>query len=254
MGEIFSFINIIFVVVIVLIFLRLRQVLGRRTGHERPPAGPFSRREEKEGSAPGNPPARDASRDNVIDIPSAPAARRAAEDDGKTAEDHEKQRRAALDKLVARDSELARNLGAIMTADSSFDADSFLNGARMAYEMIVMAFAEGNRKTLKTHLSAEVFSGFTEAISARESAGQRFETTFIGILKSEFVHASMEGKSARIAVRFESEMITATFDSDDRLVEGDPKKVSTIIDVWTFSRNLTVRDPNWKLVATEFDD
>src|SRR5690606_37497803 len=195
--------SIIFLVLAIVIFLRLRSVLGRRTGNERPPFDPYSRREAPK-SAPGE--------DKIISLP-----RRPTEPDlplpetGSAPEERVK-------RVVPAGSPLNQALVAIARVDPSFNADEFLRGAGMAYEMIVTAYAEGDRKTLKQLLSREVYDGFIAAIGEREAKGQRIEFKFVGIDKAEMTDAALKGNTAQVTVRFLSELISATYDQAGALV------------------------------------
>ncbi|MCC2112580.1 MAG: Tim44 domain-containing protein, partial [Hyphomicrobiales bacterium] len=120
-----------------------------------------------------------------------------------------------------------------------------------AYEMIVTAFAEGDRKALKNLLAKEVYDGFVAAISDREARAETIESTFIGIDKSEIVEAEVKSGTAQITVRFLSQLISATRDKDGQLIDGDPNKITEVTDIWTFARDVNSRNPNWKLIATE---
>lgn len=230
-------ITIIFLVLAVVVFLRLRSVLGRRTGHERPPFDPYSSQERENGADPATP-----GDDNVIPLPGqgTPQAGTAPATSS-----------ATLDKVAPEGSALNDALRQILSVDRSFDPQGFLQGARGAYEMIVTAFAAGDRKTLKNLLSKDVYEGFVAAISDRESRGETIESTFVGIEKAEIVEAALKGSTAQVTVRFRSELISATRDRDGAIVDGDPNAVSDVTDIWTFARDTTSRDPNWRLVATE---
>ena len=122
---------------------------------------------------------------------------------------------------------------------------------KAAYEMIVSAFAQGDRKTLKDLLSKEVYEGFERAITEREQRGEKVETTFVSVDKAEITGAEVQGKTAQLSLRFLSKLITVTRDAADNVVDGSPDAVVDVTDVWTFERALGSRDPNWKLVATE---
>lgn len=235
MDGLFDIYNIIFLVLAVAIFLRLRSVLGRRTGNERPPVD-YRARETGDAAV--------ASGDNVVTLPGARADGPAAP---VTAEDAAER----LAKVAPEGSTLNEQLRAVIAADPSFDPDGFVGGARAAYEMIVTAFAAGDRKTLKSLLSKEVFDSFAAAIGEREARGEKTESTFVGIDKAEIVDATLKGATAQITIRFRSELISLTRSKDGEIVDGDPNKVVEVIDVWTFAREVTSRDPNWKLVATE---
>ena len=123
-------------------------------------------------------------------------------------------------------------------------------GARSAYEMIVLAFANGDRRALKDLLSSEVYESFEAVIKDREKHEQKTETRFVSIDKAELVSAEARDRAAQLTVRFVSQMISVTRDKTGTIVDGNPDKVADITDVWTFARDTSSRDPNWKLVGT----
>ena len=137
------------------------------------------------------------------------------------------------------------------SSDPAFDAKHFLTGAKAAYEMVVTAFAEGDRRSLKNLLSKEVFDGFDAAIRDREGKGETVETKFVAIDKADVTAAEMRAKTAHLTIRFVSQLISSTKDRSGAVIDGSPDKVIDVTDVWTFARDLSSRDPNWKLVATE---
>ncbi len=230
--------TIIFLVLAVVIFLRLRGVLGRRTGSERPPFDPYARRDAE----------RPPTSDKVVSLPRRderpPAPTPVPEDAAATVE-------RRIRTVAPAGSTLEQSLKTVVSADRSFDPAQFLNGAKAAYEMVVTAFADGDRKTLKTLLSREVFDGFVGAITERESRGETIEFKFVGIDKAELVDAAVRGGSEQVTVRFVSKLISATRDKAGAVVDGDPNHVGDVTDIWTFSREISSRDPNWKLIATE---
>jgi predicted lipid-binding transport protein (Tim44 family) len=232
MQDSFDLTTIIFLVLAVIVIWRLRSVLGTRTGTERRPADLVRR------DAP-SPPARPAE-NNVVRMPdkavdAAPPPPPAERWKG----------------LADPASPVVQGFEAIVAADPSFDPRQFQEGAKQAYEMIVTAFAQGDRRTLRDLLSKDVFDGFVGAISEREKRGERVEMTFVSIEKAEFADAQMRGKNAQITMRFLSKLITATYDVGGAVVDGAADKVVDVTDVWTFSRDTSSRDPNWKLIATE---
>ncbi|MGN8020858.1 Tim44/TimA family putative adaptor protein [Phyllobacterium sp. 22229] len=232
--EYLDFGTIFFFVAAVVIFLQLRKVLGRRTGNERPPFNPYasSRTAEVEDKAkPG---------DNVVSLP-------------RRGEPKENQFEK-VDALATPGTPLNEGLRAIQNADPAFDPAKFLEGSKMAYEMIVMSFADGDRKTLKSLLSREVFDGFVSAIADRESRGEKVQSSFVGINKAEITGAEMKGTEAHVTVRVVSELISATLDKDGNVIDGDKEAVAEVKDVWTYARDTRSKDPNWKLVATEAED
>jgi predicted lipid-binding transport protein (Tim44 family) len=226
--------TIIFLALAVFIFLRLRNVLGQRSGSERPPFDRAARNAVQ--GAPDN---------NVIAVPGqlidpgavAPAAEMAPASD-------------RWKGLTEPGTALARGLDSIVVQDASFDPRHFLSGARSAYEMIVLAFANGDRRSLRDLLSAEVFESFDTVIKDREKHEQKTETRFVSIDKAELVGAELRDRSAQLTVRFVSQMISVTRDKVGTIVDGNPDKVADITDIWTFARDTSSRDPNWKLVGT----
>lgn len=226
-----DFVTIFFLVAAVLIFFQLRSVLGRRTGNEKPPRDLYGSPDQATG-----PTAPDAGK--VVTLP----RRDASEDED---------RFAAIDAFTAAGTPLNDSLRELNKADPSFNPKEFVNGARMAYEMIVMAFADGDRNALKGLLSREVYEGFDAAITDREAKGEKVKSTFVGIDKADIVSAEMKDTEATVTMRIVSQMISATYDKAGTLIDGDAETVAEISDVWTFARDSRSRDPNWKLVATE---
>jgi predicted lipid-binding transport protein (Tim44 family) len=153
--------------------------------------------------------------------------------------------------IAEPDSNVAQGLSAIAAVDPAFDGKEFLEGARGAYEMIVTAFARGDRTMLRDLLSRDVFEGFAAAIADREKRGETVDTTFVSIDKATIEEAELRGKSAQITVRFQSKLISATRDREGIIIDGAADKVVDVTDIWTFARDTSQRDPNWKLIATE---
>ena len=231
----FDIYTIIFLALAVFIFLRLRSVLGQRTGRERPPYDPYSARDAVRG----------ATNDNVVTLP----GRSGAETAQKPSDPVEPAER--WKGIAEAGSAVAAGLDAIVHDDKTFDAKHFVAGARAAYEMIVLAYAEGDRRALKNLLSRDVYDGFEAAIRERESKGETVETRFVAIDKSDITGAELRVRTAHITIRFVSQLISVTRDKSGNVIEGSPDKVTDVTDVWTFARDLSSRDPNWKLVATE---
>ena len=235
----FDFGTIFFLVAAVVIFFQLRNVLGRRTGNERQPFDPYTTPDQKRPQAP-------KTNEPVVALPrgrSAPLP----EATGPSVEDIE----ARLGSHAPKDSPLARSLTQLMRADPSFDPNQFLDGAKTAYEMIVMSFAEGDEASLKQLLSAEVFEGFESAIRERETRGEKVLSSLVGIDKADIIEVEVKNRTAYVTVKFVSELISVTRDADGEVIEGDPKKVREVTDIWTFAREVASKNPNWKLVATE---
>jgi predicted lipid-binding transport protein (Tim44 family) len=232
MPDVFDIYTIIFLALAVFIFLRLRSVLGQRTGRERPPYDPYSARDV----------VRSPASDKVVTLPprTAEAPTRPAEPPADRWKD-----------VVESGSAAAAGLDAIAAADQNFDAKHFIAGARAAYEMIVTAFAAGDRKQLRDLLSREVFDGFDSAIGERERRGETAETRFVSIDASTITAAELRNRVAQITLRFVSKLVSTTRDTAGAVVDGSAEKVTDVTDVWTFTRDTSSRDPNWKVVATE---
>lgn len=219
MGDSFQFFDIIlFAMVAAFLVLRLRSVLGRRTGHEQR-RDPF-----------GRPPVPEAATDNVVSLPE----RNKPSEDG-----------ADVGPVP-----LATGLRQIHAADPSFEENGFLRGARGAFEMIVSAFAAGDTAALRPLLSDEVYDSFAEAIRTRVAAKETHETRLLSIDAVDLVEAGMDGRNAVATVKFVSQQINVTRAADGSIVDGDPERAVEKTDFWTFARNTRSTDPNWQLVAT----
>lgn len=218
---------ILLALVAVFVILRLRSVLGKRTGHDGPPAEPFrtrpalekDRREADEGSA--------RNEDNVVRLP------------GRGGQE------------IRAETPLGAGLTQIKVADSRFDPGEFVEKAKDAFEYIVMNFAEGNTAALKPLLSKDVFEGFSSAVKEREKKGETLETKLVRIKDAELLEAGMTGRTASITIKYSTEQINVTRDKDGAVVDGDPDRIADAVDIWTYERNTRSSDPNWVLVATE---
>lgn len=133
-----------------------------------------------------------------------------------------------------------------------FDKDTFLNGAKRAFEMIVTAFAKADLETLKSLIEKNLFQRFEEIIKQRKDDGITAETDFIGFNSVEIIHAEIDDASnAKISVRFVSEQANVLRNSDGKVIEGDENFIQSITDVWTFERNINSTSPNWLLISTK---
>ncbi len=235
MEEFFDIPTLIVIGLAIVVLFRLRQVLGTRTGRERTP---LQRQNEAAAAKAGE--------ENVVQMRPRPAT-------PESNEDLERQRRkleGEITQFAHGDEGVAAGLKAIADADSTFTPKSFMEGAKAAYEMIVTAFAQGDRQTLKNLLEKDVYDGFERAIKDREAAGRTVDFTFVGLPKVEISDAELDKRNASVTVRFHAEVVSATRDKDGTLIEGNADQVTNIADEWTFARNPKSRDPNWKLVAT----
>jgi len=228
--------TIIFLALAVFVFARLRSVLGQRTGRERPPYDPYAARDTAKPVA---------GPEKVIPLPD-PADKTAGR---KKEIDEPKADRWTG--IAEAGTPIAAGLDAVAKAQPDFDAAHFLSGAKAAYEMIVTAFAEGDRKTLKNLLGKEVFDGFAQAIAERENRGETMESRFVAIEKTDITGAEVKGNTAQITVRFVSQLVSVTRNRAGEPVDGSSNGLTDVTDIWTFARDIGARDPNWKLVATE---
>lgn len=203
------------------ILFRLYTVLGRRTGNEREPQERFRR---IGGGAPA------AQGETVPAIPDRTAG--------------------TVGREAAPADAAGQGLAAIGAADRSFAADHFLEGARQAYQLIVAAFAKGDRAALRPLLNDEVYAAFDAVIRGREERKETVAYTFEGFKNVHVTHAELKGRTTEITVEFAAQFISATTDSSGAVIEGDEKAVRDVADVWTFARDTRASDPNWTLVAT----
>jgi len=210
------------------IIFRLRSVLGRRTGNERPPGDAFSRGAETDKSADKK--SRD--RDNVVALP--------------------ERDETAAEKPAAKEPKtpLEKGIAAVQAADPSFDEAGFLDGAKGAFEMIVTSFAMGDLGKVKGFLAKEVYDNFADAVEERLKGKETLETTVVGFKDTSLIEARMADRTAQVTVKFVSEQINATRDRNGAVIDGDPEKPVDVTDIWTFARDTRSRDPNWALVET----
>ncbi len=213
---------ILFAALAAFLVFRLRRELGKRSGHERP------RHEGQQLQAPGREEVEDGASDNVLHMPDR---------------DDESEPPEGAPQLVA-------GITKIKVFDPEFDIDDFLAGAKAAFELIVSAFAAGDSETLRPLLSGDVYGNFAGAIEERARADEQMETTVVGFKGAEVIEADLEGRDAVVTVKFVSEQINVTRDRDGTVTGGDPERIVTVTDIWTFQRSTRSSDPNWSLVAT----
>ena len=217
MGDGYQYLDIVlFAVIAGFLILRLRSVLGRRTGNER-------RRD------PFVPPKPDAAAEKVVTLPRG---------------------RPSVGPTATATAPAATPGARIAAADPRFDETAFLAGARSAFEIIVNAFAKGDTAALQPLLSEPVYASFAEAIRVRLAQRETFETNLVTIKAVELVNTEIEGDTALVTVKFISDQTNVTRAADGSVLDGDPDRVVEKTDLWTFSRPVRSRDPNWTLVAT----
>jgi len=223
MGDFQYFDIILFAMIAAFLVLRLRSVLGRRTGNER-------RRE-------------------LFVRRAAPAADKAGPKEVATPPDQDKD--MVTPALGGKPADaVADGLNRIRRADPNFDPSQFLAGARAAFEMIVGAYAKGDKTTLRPLLSDEVYQPFASTIDERAAAKETVEARDLHLEDAEIVDADLSGRIARVTVKLVSHQISVTRAMDGSIVDGDPDHPVEKTDYWTFTRDTRSSDPNWVLVAT----
>lgn len=202
----------------VFLILRLKSVLGTREGFEKPPVAPSQKR---------------SNRPDLEVIEGGPDL--------------------DITDYVEDGSAQATALAAMKRVEPSFQVGEFVQGARGAYEMILMGFEKGELDSLQGFLAEDVFDSFVEAVAQREDQGLTIEAEFIGVRETALINASFDESTrlAEITMRFVAELTSVVRDREGEIVEGDPKAVKRQKDTWVFARNMGADDPNWQLVATD---
>lgn len=210
---------ILFAMVAAFLVLRLRSVLGKRQGFERPPQTPV---------APGVPDARATRAEGVAEDIAPSGSRRVVPDS-----------RSPVGQALSR----------ITGADRSFEPMGFLDGAEGAFRMIVAAFAQGDRETLRNLLSDDTYAGFEGAITARDQAGESQRTEIRSMHEMAIEGADLRGMLAEVSVRFTSDQVNLTTGRGGEITAGSDA-ITEVVDVWTFQRDTSQADPSWRLMAT----
>lgn len=220
---------IILAVVAGFLILRLRSVLGKRHGEERPRYKDADRYVGTRPKADDREPTNDSADDNVTPLPGVQRpGMDAAPPFGPAAKLHE--------------------------LDPNFDPDEFLGGAREAFAMILSAYASGDQDTLRSLAHNDVYEPMEAAITDRESRGETLDATVIAIQAAEIDDVEVEGSVARVTVRLKSEQSNVLRNADDQPIDGAPDQIETIVDLWTYERDMHSDDPNWLLIETQPGD
>lgn len=210
---------LIFAAIAVFLILRLRSVLGTRTGDERQRPNPFVEQNTPAPQAMVAPP-----RAATSNIPFQPPA--------------------------DVDAETAEGLSEIAGADPAFTTGDFMSGAKAAFEMIVTAYNKGDRATLKPLVSPKLYADFDAVIADREKQGLIAETVIHRIASARIKSAKLGGAMAYITVSYDVEQTFFVRDAQSRVVAGNPDSRTTVSNIWTFSRDTRSADPNWTLIET----
>lgn len=202
---------------------KLRSVLGRRTGHERPPTNPYAQAERQ---------ADNAADDNVVSLPHRVDSDPQFENDGPG---------GSLNAALAQ----------IKTADPSFNPHDFVDGARMAFGMVIEAFANGDTAALRPLLGDELYDGFSSAIRERLANHETLETSIREMRDVDLIDAKLDGRTAIVTLKFVTDQVTVTRDAEGTVIDGDPDETIEVVDIWSFARNTRLTDPNWTLIETD---
>jgi predicted lipid-binding transport protein (Tim44 family) len=225
MGDGFQYGDLIFLgLIAVFIGLRLRAMLGKETGLDPREAWKQATREV--------PP-----QEKVIQLNDRAAKAQKQEEDN------------ILEKLKSN-SPVTDGLKAIKLVDPKFSTTDFVSGAKLAFEWVVSAFSKGDKDKLKLLLSDDRYREFVREIDANAEAGKFQETTLVSVTAADIVEAVMIGTKAQITVQFATEQIHITRDKDKNIISGDASTIENVVDTWTFERDTTARDPNWKITVT----
>ena len=215
MGNNFQFLEIIFfAMVAIFILLRLKNVLGRRTGNEPTNQNRFKKHENE----------------NTSEISNVVKLGEKTFNESKSPSEDKNQ--------------------TITEIDPNYDEEEFLNGASTAYEMILTSFANADFDTLRVLLDDDVYNDFYNAIEERNDKGQQLETTIVSINTKEIIDTSVKDDFLELTVKFSSEIINVLRDKQGNLLSKGNPVADNVIDIWTFSRDTRSNDLNWKLIAT----
>ncbi|HFB2048176.1 MAG: Tim44 domain-containing protein [Hyphomicrobiaceae bacterium] len=233
-----NIITLLAIVVAVFVILRLRTVLGRHTDEDEARVTRKVRTRKKHTSV---------ASDKIVTLPQ-PDTRNRLNPENK--EHPEEDLRNKIRALGITDAIVGDGLVNISKHDNNFDVEHFRAGAKQAYEIIVTAFAEGNRNTLRDLLSEDVFKDFEMAIANRENRNEKIDQSFVGINHADIIEADLRENEAYITVKFVSQLISSTRNNSGEVINGDPQSVVNVTDIWTFSRDIISQNPNWRLIST----
>ena len=218
---------LIFAIIAAFLIYRLNSILGTKHGSERERPNPLD---------PANNPANTAAPSNVVPLPRPVAPLAGVEQ--------------LVDAEANKDGRIETGLAEIAAVDTQFEVNSFIAGARYAFELIVTSYAKGDLETLKPLLSPKLFKDFEAGVRAREAEGQTTSLTVHRILKAHIIEAHLGGVMAYITVDYDVEETMVTKDRDGNVVDGSDERIFNVEDIWTFTRDTRAHDPNWILIET----
>lgn len=230
MSENFPYADIIIIALIAgFILLRLRSILGQKTGHENPD---FFRPNQQEQPQKPEP---------IIQLVEKTLKPRQPQE---TIPEYDPYAQKLEGEPIAKD------IAELKNANPAFNATTFLDGAKIAFEMVFDAFIKGDKQTLSMLLAQDIYTHFVNDIDARASQETKKETTLLSVVSQDINSIRLDKNIARVAVRFESEQVTVERGKNGEIVSGNPSDVEHVIDEWVFERDITSKNPNWKIIET----
>lgn len=228
---------IVYAIIAAALVFWLRSILGTKNGEERDRANPFTGQDDAAKINPG--PVKDGGKVIDVTFPAAKSDDRAV-----------RVIKTTLASRVKVEDSAREGLRMIAEADRSFTLERFLEGAEAAFEMIVVAFARGDTATLRGLLAPNVFNDFESAVTARATRGETVETKVEAVRGMDVISARLAAGVAYIAVRFTAQETCLIRNAAGTVISGDPEKTTTMVDVWTFGRDVATNSPIWYLHET----
>jgi predicted lipid-binding transport protein (Tim44 family) len=234
MGNDFQSLDILlFAMIAVFLAIRLRNALGRRDQNDGGKKNSVNFKQTK-----------GEENQNIILMPGQ--EKKKPKDTSINDRDHDEE----AENKSASEIEFQGKINKIEELDASFNVEDFIVGSRVAFEMVIKAFVSGDLETLENLLNNEVYSNFHKSINDRELAGFVITDTLVGIVAADILEIYFEDKVVNLTVKFVTNQIKVTHNKDGELIDGDPKSIIEVIDLWTFSRDSQLKNPNWTLIAT----
>lgn len=235
MSEGFPYADIIILALIAgFIVLRLRSVLGQKTGNENPNF--FSPKPDN------NAQTKPEAIIQLVEKSLKPRTPAQAEPKNENENDPYAQKQEGTP--------IAQDISELKKADNQFNATTFLDGAKMAFEMVFDAFVKADKPTLALLLSQEINAHFVSEIDAREQQETKMETTLLAVIPKDITSIRMNNNLARISVHFESEQVTVERGKNNEIISGNPSDTHHVLDEWVFERDVTSKNPNWRIIET----
>jgi len=238
MSEQFPYADIIIIALVaVFILLRLRSVLGQKMGDEN---NDFFRPKPSDQT-----PKPDGQKNEAI-VQILGKIDRIVKEKPKDAKNNDDDKYAKTNE----NEPIGKDIAELKTADPMFNASHFLEGAKMAFEMVFDAFVKGDKNTLGMLLTQDICADFVSHVDEREKQETKMETTLLSVTPQEIKRINVNKNLVRIAVQFESEQVTVERGKAGEIISGNPSDVQHVIDEWVFERDISSKNPNWKIIET----